>query len=232
MEDKDNKPTIQLYTDGGADPNPGAGGYGVVLRHGQYEKELSQGYILTTNNRMELMAVIEGLSAIKKSSVVEVYSDSKYIVDAINKGWAAKWRANKWYRNKKEKAQNPDLWEKLLNEIDRHDVTFHWVKGHDGHPENERCDELATEALNQSNLLVDEEYEQRDDMPALRTIKNAGDHCFVCQEEIIHLEENYKIFEPGQRHLHTNYLQCPTCNAIYLMPEERIPFDPTPTLFD
>lgn len=152
-------PNIELYTDGGADPNPGKGGYGAILQWKGYKKELSQGFELTTNNRMELLAVIIGLEAIKTKANVSVFSDSKYVVDAIKLGWARKWKQNNWYRTKKDKALNPDLWDRLLTAIDRHNnVAFNWVKGHNGHPENERCDQLATQAIQSNNHLVDTTY--------------------------------------------------------------------------
>ena len=134
---------VELFTDGACSGNPGPGGWGCVLRFGGVSKELSGGGAQTTNNRMELTAPIEGLSALKYRCRVTVTSDSKYVIDAIQNGWAKKWRANGWMRNKKDKALNPDLWETLLNLLDRHEVEFVWVKGHAGHPENERCDELA-----------------------------------------------------------------------------------------
>ena len=134
---------VELFTDGACSGNPGPGGWGCVLRFGGASKELSGGEAQTTNNRMELTALIEGLSALKYRCRVTVTSDSKYVIDAIQNGWAKKWRANGWMRNKKDKALNPDLWETLLNLLDRHEVEFVWVKGHAGHPENERCDELA-----------------------------------------------------------------------------------------
>lgn len=134
---------IEIFTDGACSGNPGAGGYGVILKYGSNTKELSGGEKHTTNNRMELMGVITGLSALKEPCEVKLYSDSKYIVDAINQGWAKKWKANGWMRSKNEPALNSDLWEKLLNLLLIHDVTFIWVKGHAGHPENERCDTLA-----------------------------------------------------------------------------------------
>ena len=134
---------VELFTDGACSGNPGPGGWGCVLRFGGVSKELSGGEAQTTNNRMELTALIEGLSALKYRCRVTVTSDSTYVIDAIQNGWAKKWRANGWMRNKKDKALNPDLWETLLNLLDRHEVEFVWVKGHAGHPENERCDELA-----------------------------------------------------------------------------------------
>lgn len=138
---------VEIYTDGACSGNPGPGGYGTILRYGDFEKEISGGEAKTTNNRMELTAVIKGLSALKEKCDVTVYSDSKYVVDAINLGWAEKWKENGWKRNKSEKALNPDLWEELLNLIAQHNVEFIWVKGHNGHPENERCDKLAVSAI-------------------------------------------------------------------------------------
>ena len=134
---------VTIYTDGACSGNPGPGGWGVILSYKGHRKELSGGERQTTNNRMELTAVIKGLSALTRPCRVNIVTDSKYVVDAITLGWARKWRAQGWMRNKKEKALNPDLWETLLNLLDLHEVTFTWVKGHAGHPENERCDELA-----------------------------------------------------------------------------------------
>lgn len=134
---------VDIYTDGACSGNPGAGGWGAILRYGAHEKELSGGEAQTTNNRMELTAVIQALSLLKEPCQVVVHSDSKYIIDAIQQGWAKKWQANGWMRNKKEKALNPDLWQQLLQLLEIHQVEFHWIKGHAGHPENERCDRMA-----------------------------------------------------------------------------------------
>ena len=139
------KKQVEIFTDGACSGNPGPGGYGVILRYKGVSKELSGGEERTTNNRMELTAVITGLSALKEPCAVTLYSDSKYIIDAIQKGWAKKWRANGWMRNAKDPALNPDLWEKLLDLLEKHEVTFVWGKGHAGHPENERCDQLAVQ---------------------------------------------------------------------------------------
>ena len=147
---------IELYTDGAAQGNPGRGGYGVVLRAGKHYKELSQGFRLTTNNRMELMAVIAGLEQIKKpGSRVTVYSDSKYVVDAVEKSWIIGWQRKNFH-----KVKNPDLWKRFLMVLKQHQVKFVWVKGHAGHIENERCDRLAVAAAESGNLLIDEEYER------------------------------------------------------------------------
>ncbi|MGI5958492.1 MAG: ribonuclease HI [Massiliimalia sp.] len=134
---------VYIYTDGACSGNPGPGGWGAILKAGEHTKELSGGEANTTNNRMELSAVIAALSALKRPCSVVLTSDSKYIIDAVQKGWAKKWQANGWMRNKKDPAQNPDLWEKLLELLEIHQVEFVWVKGHAGHPENERCDQMA-----------------------------------------------------------------------------------------
>jgi len=135
--------SIKIYTDGACSGNPGPGGYGVVMQHGDRRKELSGGEAQTTNNRMEIMGVIVGLETLIRPCEVDLYSDSRYVVDAIEKGWVTRWQQNNWMRNKKDPALNVDLWQRLLPLLDKHKVTFHWVKGHAGHPENERCDELA-----------------------------------------------------------------------------------------
>ena len=134
---------VNLYTDGACSGNPGPGGWGAILECGEHRKELCGGEENTTNNRMELTAVIEGLSALKYPCEVTLISDSKYIIDAITLKWVYKWKQNGWMRNKKDKALNPDLWERLLQQIQRHEMHYTWVKGHAGHPENERCDQLA-----------------------------------------------------------------------------------------
>lgn len=143
---ENNQLTVQIYTDGACSGNPGPGGYGTILRYGNREKELSEGFESTTNNRMELLAAIRGLEALKKPCRVTLYSDSQYLVNGIQKGWAKKWRANGWKRNAKEPALNADLWARLLELIELHDIELIWVKGHAGHPENERCDKLAVAA--------------------------------------------------------------------------------------
>ena len=134
---------IEIFTDGACSGNPGPGGWGCILRYGNAEKELSGGEGDTTNNRMELTAAIEGLKALKEKCEVTLYTDSQYVANGINKGWARSWQKNGWIKSDKKPALNRELWEELLSLIDRHDVTVVWVKGHNGHPENERCDRLA-----------------------------------------------------------------------------------------
>ena len=149
---------ITIHTDGACLGNPGPGGYGIVLRYGDHRRELSGGYRRTTNNRMELIAAIKALQALTRPSQVTLHSDSRYVVDAIEKGWAKKWQANGWRRNKRELALNPDLWQTLLELCARHQVQFRWVRGHAGNPENERCDHLAVQAAKQPNLPEDVGY--------------------------------------------------------------------------
>ncbi len=137
---------VFLFSDGACSGNPGPGGYGVILRYKDTEKEFSGGEPETTNNRMELMGVITGLSALKEPCEVLVTTDSKYVVDSITKGWVYSWQKKGWVKSDKKPALNVDLWKKLLPLLEIHKVTFNWVKGHAGHPENERCDTLAVEA--------------------------------------------------------------------------------------
>lgn len=152
---------VEIYTDGAARGNPdGPGGYGTVLRYvdnlgGIHEKEMSQGYVRTTNNRMELMAAISGLEALKKPCDVLLYSDSRYLVDAFNRKWIDGWIKKGWKRGKNEPVKNVDLWKRLLAAKKPHNVTFIWVKGHNGHDFNERCDRLATSAADGNELIED-----------------------------------------------------------------------------
>jgi ribonuclease HI len=156
---------VTIYTDGGCLGNPGPGGYGVVLIHGTRRKELSGGFRLTTNNRMELTAAIAGLKALKRRCAVTLYTDSQYLANTVMKGWARRWQANGWKRNKSDKALNPDLWQELLDLCDRHEVIFIWIRAHAGTPENERCDTLSREAAGQPDLPPDWVYEAQQNRP-------------------------------------------------------------------
>src|SRR6478609_1767684 len=148
---------IRIYTDGAAQGNPGPGGYGVVLKYNDYVKELSQGFRLTTNNRMELLAVIAGLEAIKKTGIpVSIFSDSEYVVNAVEKGWLWGWEKKNF-----AKKANADLWQRYIPLHKKYTPKFNWIRGHAGHPENERCDRLAVQAANSFNLLIDQEYEDQ-----------------------------------------------------------------------
>ena len=146
---------VTIYADGACSGNPGPGGYGTVLIYNGMQKELSGGYRDTTNNRMEIMGVIKGLEALKNRCKVTVYSDSKYVVDAIEKGWLANWKKNNWIKSNKEKALNVDLWKRLLVLMELHEVSFQWVKGHHDNDKNNRCDQLAVQASKQSELPED-----------------------------------------------------------------------------
>ena len=150
---------INIYTDGACKGNPGPGGYGTVLLCENQRKELSGGFRKTTNNRMELMACLEGLRALTRPSTVTLTSDSKYVVNAMARGWAKRWRSKGWKISGSKPAKNPDLWSELLELCDKHTVTFKWVQGHSGHPENERCDALAVAASEAKDLPADHAFE-------------------------------------------------------------------------
>ncbi len=161
MSNKDTVDVI-LYTDGACSGNPGPGGWAAVLKldDQDYRKEFAGGYKLTTNNRMEILAVVEALSQLQSPCEVELYCDSKYLVDAMSLGWVERWKAPGWCRNKTDEAVNPDLWERLLTACSRHTVKFVWVKGHAGHRWNEICDELSKQAAASKDLPPDEGYER------------------------------------------------------------------------
>ena len=142
---------VEIFTDGACSGNPGPGGWGAVLRYNGREKELSGGEADTTNNRMELTAVIEGLKALKEPCAVLLCSDSKYVIDGLEKGWAQNWKKNGWRKSDKSPALNADLWDELLTLTAIHTLTYHWIRGHQGHPENERCDALASGYAEQLN---------------------------------------------------------------------------------
>jgi ribonuclease HI len=156
---------VTIYTDGACIGNPGPGGYGVILIYQGHTRELSGGFRRTTNNRMETTAAIAGLEALREKCKVTLYSDSAYLVNAMSKGWIQRWRANGWKRNRREKVLNQDLWRKLLQLCEHHDVRFNWVKGHAETPENIRCDELAMQAARRPDLPDDEGYVSESEEP-------------------------------------------------------------------
>lgn len=162
------KPLVTIYTDGAAEPNPGPGGYGIVLKSGQHRREILGGFRMTTNNRMELLGVIVALEALSKPCRVNLYSDSKYVVDSIKRGSVEKWRQNQWRRGPNQPVKNVDLWKRYLEASARHSIRFHWVKGHAGVAENERCDELAVQAA--------QGYELPDDVGYLSDPSSSGAH--------------------------------------------------------
>jgi ribonuclease HI len=233
-------PEIDLYSDGGAEPNPGKGGFGVIMSYKGAKKEFSQGYRLTTNNRMELMGVIYGLERLKTKSIVNVYCDSRYVIDGITKGWAAKWKSNNWYRTKTEKAINYDLWDRLLVLISaQQEVKFNWIRGHYGHPENERCDELAMMALSSEYLIDDTVYEENlfndtgyeinefitnptdisgfHNRKANSKVKGDGDPCRKCGTAVIFKPSKKRDLKPGQTYYFEYYFLCPKCKTIYFV---------------
>ncbi|WP_206430301.1 ribonuclease HI [Flavobacterium ustbae] len=218
-------PEINLYSDGGAEPNPGKGGFGVIMSYKGSKKEFNQGFFLTTNNRMELMGVIYGLEKLKKKCKVNVFSDSRYVIDGITQGWAEKWKANNWYRNKTEKATNIDLWEKLLILISKqHEVKFNWIKGHCGHTENERCDELANLAINNNNLLHDEVYESNSQIGFQNNTKKItveGDECRKCNTPVIIKTPKKRKLKSGQEYYYEYYLHCPNCKTLYMIEDAK-----------
>lgn len=152
------EPEVTIYTDGACSGNPGPGGYGIVMLSGSKRREISQGYRRTTNNRMELLSVIVALEELTRRCRVTVYSDSQYVVNAITQRWVYGWKARGWKRADKKPAQNIDLWERLLPLLEKHDVTFRWVRGHNNNVENEVCDQLAVAAAQSAELLEDEGY--------------------------------------------------------------------------
>ncbi len=237
-------PKIDLFTDGGADPNPGRGGYGIILSWKGHRKEFHEGFVLTTNNRMELMAVIKGLEKLKGKSEVRVFSDSKYLIDGIEKGWAKKWKANNWFRTKNEKALNADLWDRLLGHVEHHEVKFHWVKGHDGHPENERCDALATLAMQLKNLTEDVGFIHKENITNLvdketlsgtsnkPKIQKEGDLCRKCNTPLVIKTPEKRKVKEHQEYYFAYYLYCPSCQTLYHLEEAKRTIENNPSLFD
>lgn len=230
----DEIPNIKLFTDGGASPNPGKGGFGTILSFNGRQKEFYAGYELTTNNRMELMAVIFGLEKIKTKAKVQVFSDSKYVIDGIEKGWALKWKKNNWIRKKNAFALNKDLWKRLLEVVDKHEVTFNWVKGHAGHRENERCDYLANLGIHADAKVKDEGYldylENIEDYKE-NNIKKVGDLCKKCNVKVIKKPATIPKKTSEKKYYYEYYLYCSNCRAIYRTEDAKRDIDDTNTLF-
>ena len=229
---------VIIYTDGGCEPNPGPGGFGVVLIYGKHRKELSGGYRLTTNNRMELLAVIKGLEALKEPCEVKLYSDSEYVVKAMTEGWVERWKSRDWRRKKNKMVPNHDLW-KLLDSLRQgHRIDFIWVKGHANIADNERCDRLAMQALKSKELLVDEFFESSTDLdpeafqwqkeaspqqdlsgPEVK-ITHEGQPCRKCSTPVIKKIPKRK-HKPGQTYYFEYYYECPRCKTMYLVEEAK-----------
>ncbi len=237
-------PQITIYTDGAAEPNPGAGGYGVVLISSDRCRSLSAGYRFTTNNRMELLAVIAGLEALNKPCRVTVFSDSKYVVDSMTRGSASRWRSQGWMRTQKHKAKNCDLWKRLLAVCERHEVAFQWVPGHRGILENEHCDKLATAAAKSANLLEDTGYTFEAPAPISSAVSPqakapsrdralaSGDLCRECSTPLVERKPKRKQRKPGQNYYFDWYLYCPGCKRMYMVEAAKRHFSEASPLLD
>jgi len=231
-------PEINLYSDWWANPNPWRAGYWIVMEFKWKKKEFYQWFVKSTNNRMELSWVINWLKKLKQKSKVNIFTDSQYTINWIEKWWAEKWKANNWIRTWNEKAINYDLWEQLLTEVSKHNIKFNWVKWHNGHPENERCDELATLAMTMDNLLEDEFYMENydsknnienkigwiQDLPLQKSkntnkISKEWDICWKCNTPVIKKIPKKKKLKPDQKYYYEYFFSCLWCKTIY-MPNE------------
>ena len=222
-------PQVEIYTDGGCEPNPGPGGFGVVLLHPRKRLELSGGFRQTTNNRMEILAAIMGLEALKQPCRVTLHSDAQYLVKAMMEGWVTAWKRKDWWRTNKERPENIDLWKRLLPSTELHQVEFRWVRGHAGQAENERCDQLAMAALRQPNLAVDEGYENRTATEGERPrLTQAGQPCWKCSTPVVKQTGRRKA---SRDHYFEYYLYCPGCQATYQVEEAKRVIEQPPSLF-
>ena len=218
----------EIYTDGGCEPNPGPGGYGVVWLHPRKRAEASGGFRLTTNNRMEIFAAIAGLEMLTKPCKVTIYSDSKYVVDAMMAGWVAAWKKKSWWRTKTERPENVDLWQRLDALCQTHQVEFHWVKGHANVLENERCDQLAMAALRQPNLPADEGYENKPKTEGVRPDMQEGEPCGKCSAPVI---KQTSRKQPKGDYYYEFYLWCPKCQTTYTVESAKRFLEQPPSLF-
>jgi ribonuclease HI len=222
-------PRIEIYTDGGCDPNPGPGGYGVVLVHPRKRSEISGGFRLTTNNRMEIMAAIKALEMLKQPCQVTLHSDSRYLVDAMTKGWVAAWKRRNWWRTNQERAANADLWERLYGLCQVHRVDFRWIQAHAGDQENERCDALSRAGRRPPNLPADEGYEHKpgpdDERPRLT---EAGQPCWKCSTSVLKKQAKKKA---TRDYYYEYYLWCPKCGATYEVEAAKRFIEQPPSLF-
>jgi len=216
------KKQVIIYTDGACDGNPGRGGYGVVLFEAGSRRELSQGFRLTTNNRMELLAAVVGLEALNQPGIVTLYSDSKYLINAMNQDWASKWKDAGWVRKAGKRVPNADLWEKLLVLTKEHEVTFELVKGHSGIRDNERADALSYAAIERDNLLEDEGYLDRLELEkeAPSNITEEGQPCRKCGTPVIKKKPKSKR-KPDQAYYYAYYLYCPGCETRYMVEDAK-----------
>jgi ribonuclease HI len=226
-------PKVDIYSDWWANPNPWPWGYGVIMRSWEYQKDFSQWFVRTTNNRMELMWAITGFRKLKKKSQVTLHTDSQYTINGLEKWWAKKWKANNWYRTWKQKAINHDLWEILLDLSEQHEVTFQWIKWHNGHLENEMCDELATLAMQRDDLIVDEGFIEEVEKSASQkktaknratlteTFEKTGTDCRNCDNPLVKKipKHNKKTLEKA--YFYAYYHHCPACKTNYMLEEAK-----------
>ncbi len=243
--------TLTIYTDGASSGNPGPGGYAAVIVDGRRRREIWGGFRLTTNNRMELYAAIAGLEALPGGRAVRLFSDSQYLVESLNQGWAQTWKAKGWRKTRKERVPNADLWQRLLALLEKHQVVFRWVEGHSGEPLNERANWLAQRALLSAELPADKGYEQPDAGDAgvqaslfdLPIESSAGAEENLDEPPVVQAAASRKVtlvgqacrkcsapvekrtparkVKPGQSYYYEYYLQCPRCGTIYLVDEAR-----------
>lgn len=228
-----NLPEVNIYSDGGANPNPGPGGYGVIMEYKGIKKNFSAGYKRTTNNRMELMGAITGFSKLKTRSKVTLNTDSQYTINGLEKGWAKKWRDNNWMRTSSQKATNHDLWEILLELSEKHEVSFNWIKGHNGHVENEFCDEMATLAMQGKDLLVDEGFRESAEKPKtkkapskgqtslLGEFEAAGVDCKKCGHPLVVKKPKHTKKTLEKAYFYAYYHHCTSCKTNYMLEEAK-----------
>lgn len=231
-------PEVHIFSDGWANPNPGPGGYGVILKCGNHQKDFSQGYKKTTNNRMELLWAITGFQKIKTPSRVTLNTDSQYTINGLQKWWAKKWKANAWCRTGNKKAINHDLWAILLEESEKHEVSFNWIKGHNGHVENELCDELATLAMQRDDLLVDEGYietPEKNTNSLLNSLSSQGKeatvtiwifektwtNCKKCEHPLVKKYPKHTKKTLEKQYYYEYFHHCESCKTNYMLQEAK-----------
>lgn len=227
-----NLPEVHIFSDGWANPNPGPGGYGVIMKSGEHQKSFSGGYKKTTNNRMELTGAITGFSKLKTRSKVTLHTDSQYTINGIQKWWAKKWKANNWFRIGSQKAINYDLWGQLLELTEKHDVSFNWIKWHNGHIENEFCDELATLAMQWKNLIVDTGFKETVEKAKSKKISVSqialisdfeitGTSCKKCDNPLVKKYPKHTKKTLEKQYYYEYYHHCLSCKTNYMLEEAK-----------
>ncbi len=222
-------PHVEIYTDGGCEPNPGPGGYAAVLVHPKKRAETSGGFRLTTNNRMEILAAIAGLELLKQPCRVTLYSDSQYLVKAMMEGWVASWKTRDWWRTRSERPENVDLWKRLDTLCQKHQVEFRWLKGHAGNVENERCDQLSGAALRRPALATDDGYENKPETIGERPGPIEGGPCWKCSTALIKQQSHKR--KKNRDYYFEYYLWCPKRHATYETPDAKRFIEQPPSLF-